>query len=131
MSWIALIIAALALWGWNGVNVKVIEEPLQLAYAWTDVKGLNGCIIHIDPSTATERTAIHEAGHCIGYLLWGTPAGAPGDPHHSHNPESVMYSGGTSKTILPEDFAFARNTWIKWLSNSRNFSTVTVPYISK
>lgn len=131
MNWLALVVAALALWGWRGVTVTVVEESLQLASAWTEVRGLSGCTIHIDPATATERTAIHEAGHCAGYLLWGTAPGAPGDPHHSKNPASVMYSGGTSLDILPEDFAFARVTWMQWLRKSPRFSQVVVPGLAR
>lgn len=131
MNWTAALLAALALWGWRGVTFEVVEEPLQLASAYTEVRGLKGCVFHIDPATATARTAIHEAGHCAGYLLWGTAPGAPGDPHHSHNPASVMYSGGASMEILPEDFAFARVTWMTWLRASRSFSQVVVPGLAR
>lgn len=130
MNWLALVVVGLLAWGWRGVNVTVVEEPLQLAAAYAEVHGLNGCTVHIDPSTATERTAIHEAGHCAGYLLWGTAPGAPGDPHHSKNPNSVMYSGGSSLEILPEDRLFARVTWMKWLRARPNFSQVVVPGIA-
>ena len=131
MIWTAAFIAALALWGWRGVVFDVVLEPLQLASAYTVPRGLNGCTFHVDPATATERTAIHEAGHCAGYILWGTAPGAPGDPHHSHNPASVMYSGGSSLDILPEDFAFARVTWMQWLRKSPRFAQVVVPGLAK
>jgi hypothetical protein len=94
---------ALAQWGVSGMHVDVQYEHLQLASAVsTPSYDLKWCKSRIDPRTMTERTILHEAGHCAGYhrpgeLPISTFAG------HSTDPASVMYPWREPGQVITAD----------------------------
>ena len=121
MNWALLVIQALALWGWAGLSVTVVETPLQMAVGVAHPHGLAGCLVEVDPAgiePGDEFSVItHEVGHCVGYY---GPLGMP-ETWHSENPDSVMYSfyrAGLHGVILPEDYAKARENWYRWLGKN-------------
>lgn len=118
VNWAALVLQALALWGWAGLPIQVEETSLQLAVGRAHPHGLAGCLIEVDPTQIVPgdefSVVLHEVGHCVGYY---GPLGQP-QTWHSENPDSVMYGfyrSGIHGAVLPEDMAYARGNWYRWL----------------
>jgi hypothetical protein len=126
----AALLHALSLWGWSGMHLEVRLEPVLGAIATP--QPLGRCTVVVDPGiigTEYERMVLlHEAGHCAGYVAWGSP---PSDPrHHSTNPLSVM-SGALNGQILDEDCVFARQTLETWLRFSGPVHKIAVPLVAR
>lgn len=119
-----LLEAALAAWGFGGMLVILTYTTFGWGIAAQSVPVPGGdwaCYIEADPEQMTERTILHEVGHCVGFFNV-----APG-VDHSSDPESVMYSlYRPGQVITAEDrmVVFRNTRW--WMTEH-----VIVPGVSR
>lgn len=121
---LSMIAWALVQWGVGGLAVTASFNDLPSGtLARAQSYEFNSCHIEYDrrywdlePWQFIRRDIVlHEAGHCAGY------DGAWGDDAHSANPNSIMWPDATGlefRRILPEDRAFVRERWFRWMART-------------